>query len=296
MGKCITPFYKKETPTVPLPCGKCPPCCKRRASGWSFRLVKEGENFSLSYFVTLTYDTTHVPITPKGFMTLSRKPEHTENCRRKKNKKGICCNPSDDLQLFIKKVRKNSYVKIKNRKVYADIKYYACGEYGGLRSRPHYHVILFGADQATITRAWDKGQVYFGDVREASIGYTLKYISKERTVPIHANDDRRKEFSYMSKGIGKSYINARSIAWHIADLDKRMYLPLKDGKKAPMPRYYKQKVYNSEQAGWLKGVMEKLGKSQEEKILAKYSHQYIAESHIQSFKKMYKQAKDGTKL
>ena len=63
-----------------------------------------------------------------------------------------------------------------------------------------------------------------------------------------------------------------------------------------MPRYYKERIYNSEQAGWLKGVMEKIGNKQEEKIRAKYSHLYIAESHMQSFKQMHKKAKDGTTL
>ena len=63
-----------------------------------------------------------------------------------------------------------------------------------------------------------------------------------------------------------------------------------------MPRYYKEKIYNSEQAGWLKGVMEKVGKAAEEKLLTKMSHRDIAFSHIQSFKKMYKNANEGTKI
>lgn len=33
-------------------------------------------------------------------------------------------------------------------------------------------------------------------------------------------------------------------AWHHADELNRMYLNLKDGKKAAMPRYYKEKIYD----------------------------------------------------
>lgn len=184
MGKCITPFYKKDNPGIPLPCGKCPECCKRRASGWSFRLEKEGENFPLSYFVTLTYDTSHVPITEKGFMSLNKR----------------------DVQLFIKRLRK---------KHNGPLKYYCAGEYGTKYGRPHYHLITFNAQQSHIVEAWTDqqgkaiGSVYFGTVEAASIGYTLKYISKERIIPIHANDDRLPEFSLMSKGLGANYINPK---------------------------------------------------------------------------------------
>ena len=46
---------------------------KRRTSGWSFRLVKEGERSNSALFVTLTYDTAFVPITKNGYMTLDKK-------------------------------------------------------------------------------------------------------------------------------------------------------------------------------------------------------------------------------
>lgn len=176
--RCITPFYRKEDPLVPLPCGKCPPCVKRRVSGWSFRLMKEGEVSSLSLFVTLTYDTNYVPITEKGFMTLDK----------------------TDIQKFLKRLRKKAN---QNER----IKYYCAGEYGTDRHRPHYHLILFNAKHQDIIDAWVHpetkkaiGTIYFGNVQEASIGYTLKYISKPRIIPIHRNDDRQPEFALMSKG------------------------------------------------------------------------------------------------
>lgn len=34
------------------------------------------------------------------------------------------------------------------------------------------------------------------------------------------------------------------IHWHMADYKNRMYVVLKDGKKAAMPRYYKEKIYD----------------------------------------------------
>ena len=70
---CLTPIsLKQERKNVsfPVPCGKCPDCVKKRTSQWSFRLRKQAEVSTSAYFITLTYDTEHVPITPNGFMTL----------------------------------------------------------------------------------------------------------------------------------------------------------------------------------------------------------------------------------
>lgn len=184
MAQCITPFYKKEAPLLPLPCGKCPTCVARRVSGWSYRLVKEGELHSLSYFVTLTYSTSHVPITAKGYMSLRKR----------------------DIQLFLKRLRKIKY----NAGDKSPTKYYCAGEYGTHGARPHYHIILFGCQQQDIITAWTDpetktpiGEIHFGKVEAASIGYSLKYISKATRVPEHKNDDRQPESSLMSKNLGQ---------------------------------------------------------------------------------------------
>ena len=55
-----------------LPCGRCYPCTMRRVSGWSFRLVQEDKRAYSSSFLTLTYNTKHVPLSKKGFMTLRK--------------------------------------------------------------------------------------------------------------------------------------------------------------------------------------------------------------------------------
>jgi hypothetical protein len=217
---------KITTEWMGLPCGKCPSCLKRRTSGWSFRLVKEGERSQTALFVTLTYNTEHVPLTENGFMSLDKK----------------------HIQDFMKRLRKNSEHKLK---------YYCVGEYGGVRNRPHYHLILFNADPEKVERAWSHyqaglgyvriGSIYIGQVTEASIGYCLKYMQKIRKVGKHNRDDRVKEFSLMSKGLGANYLTQNMDMWHKNDLVNRMYVPLIGGKKIAMPRYYKDKLYNDTQ-------------------------------------------------
>jgi len=212
MGKCITPFTKDG---YHLPCGKCLECKATRISGWSFRLIKQSEISTSAIFLTLTYNTDHVPITDKHLMTLDK----------------------TDLQKFFKRLRK---LHPKN----TQLKYYACGEYGGHTRRPHYHIILFNADQNLLEKAWKLGTYFIGDVQGASIAYTLKYIDKPTHIPQWKGDDRQKEFSLMSKKMGLNYISKNTIKWHKKDLLNRMYIPLKDGQKIIMPKYFKEKIYN----------------------------------------------------
>jgi hypothetical protein len=276
-SRCITPFYKKEQikgEHIPFPCGKCPPCKKRRTSGWSFRLVKEGERSNSALFVTLTYDTQYVPITPNGYMTLEL----------------------TDLQKFFKRLR-----KLTNEK----LKYYAVGEYGSTKKRPHYHIILFNANPEHIKRAWALnnntiGSYHIGNVSDASIGYTLKYMSKLSKIPMHSNDDRKKEFSVMSKGLGSNYITNAMIQWHKNLLEQRMYVPIKDGKKIAMPRYYKDKIYNEQEKDKINQYMVKITQEIDNKISQEFSsfteqEKVISERHIFAFKKMHKIAETERK-
>lgn len=176
--------------------------------------MQEQKQSVTAHFITLTYDTKHVPITRNGFMELKKK----------------------DLQLFFKRLRKAQGPALQ-------IKYYAAGEYGTKTKRPHYHIIMFNANIALISPAWNLGEVHYGEVTGASVGYTLKYMSKPSCIPMHRNDDRLKEFSLMSKQLGANYLTPQMITWHTNDLVNRTYCNLTDGKKITMPRYYKNKIY-----------------------------------------------------
>jgi hypothetical protein len=210
MAQCIAPF-KRKTGEV-FPCGKCYDCKARKVNGWAFRLQKEAEISNSAFFLTLTYNQETVPISPNGLPTLFKR----------------------DVQLFMKRLRKANTNKLK---------YYLCGEYGGKTQRPHYHILIFNVDIETVREAWGNGFVHVGKLSEASTVYTLKYTSKEETIPMWDWDDRQKEFPLMSKGLGKNYLTKAVRKWHKADLINRVYCPLKDNLKVAMPRYYRDKIY-----------------------------------------------------
>lgn len=269
--QCMTPFNKfdKQTGTTkPCPCGKCPACIARRASGWSFRLLQEEKRSDTAYFITLTYDTKYVPITEKGFMGL---------CKR-------------DIQLFFKKLRKAHFQTYGYN---IPIKYFAVGEYGGRTMRPHYHVLLFNAKLTVMLnqvdlkslvyfkfdgkvpvqcKQWDNGHITVGLVTGASVGYSLKYMCKPGKIPLHKNDDRQKEFALMSKGLGAQYLTKAMKAWHNADIEKRLYCVLEDGKKISMPRYYRERVYEKNQLKYaVEQLRLKLEKENDKMMLSKPS-------------------------
>ena len=276
-----------ETGYMPFPCGKCPACVRRRVSGWAFRLNKQSEQSNSAHFVTLTYNDEHIKKTKNGFETLVKK----------------------DVQDFFKRLRKLTKQKIS---------YYAVGEYGDTGERPHYHIILFNANPKIVENAWklndtSLGNVHFGDVGDASVGYTLKYISKDKKIPQFNGDDRQKEFALMSKGLGAGYLTENMVKWHTkGNIENKVYLPLKDGKKAAMPRYYKDKIYDqnfyidengnkvrSKAQRFRIGVfMRAESQKQVDELQDKYGDLYYykqAEETANDFRRMAKKAKERQK-
>lgn len=226
---CHSPIYVKTNQfrqDVPVPCGKCPPCLKRRVDSWVFRLLQEDKVSTSSHFVTLTYDTRSVPISKNGFMTLDKKA----------------------FPAFMKRLRKNTGIK--------GIRYYACGEYGTKNDRPHYHAIIFNVPTVSaFADAWSYldcgervafGQLDVGQVSGDSIGYVCKYMDKRKQIPKHARDDRQPEFSLMSKGLGANYLTDQARRYHKSHLDQ-LYLTKPGGFRIAMPKYYRDKIFSDDE-------------------------------------------------
>lgn len=247
--------------TIAVPCGRCPACYARRVSAWSFRLMQEEKICESSYFITLTYDTKFLCFSKTGTASL---------CKR-------------DVQLFFKRLRKDS------RSIGKKIRYFAVGEYGERSGRPHYHIIIFNADVAAIQGAWDRGGVYYGTVTGASVGYTLKYMSKKGKHPYGT----QKPFALMSKGLGVSYITPAMVKWH--NSGRRMYCVLPGNKKVSMPRYYKEKVFSPEMRKAV-GVLTRQDMLDEASRKPVINSDDLAKSHIAAFARMELRQTQNQKL
>lgn len=164
------------------------------------------------------------------------------------------------LQLFFKRLRKRV----------PRIRYFACGEYGGQKLRPHYHAIIFGYDfpdkipwrktpagyvtyrSDLLDSCWQLGHAEIGNVTVESAGYVARYVTKKLSGDAAVAYDRmhpltgevwrvREEFALQSSkpGIGRLWYEKYS-----GDAFPDDFVVI-NGQKRSVPRYYK-KLYAAE--------------------------------------------------
>lgn len=144
-----------------LPCGRCIGCRIERARVWAVRCMHEAHMHDYSSFVTLTYDDDKLPY--RGSLDYK------------------------DLRLFFKRLRR----------LMGPFRYFACGEYGELLGRPHYHACLFGVyfgdrelftesgsgsriyTSRLLSKLWPNGYASVGDVTFSSARYVAGYVTKK---------------------------------------------------------------------------------------------------------------------
>lgn len=222
---CANPIFVKKTGIL-VPCGKCLKCRSKYRLQWQLRLQHELSSYNgIAIFLTLTYDEEHLS---------------NDNSLNKR-----------DVQLFIKRLRK-FYSDIK-------IKYFAVGEYGTKKFRPHYHLIIYGIKapehkknstlnwkygQFLSEKIWKKGYCFVGYVDAKCINYVSKYVMKD-FVKSYSKEDLLEAgllppFSLKSSGLGLQYL-----------LDHLEYIKgqLSAGRTIKIyksrigyPRYYRKKL------------------------------------------------------
>jgi len=217
---------------VILPCGKCAACINRKIQEWTFRLDNERINSKVTYFVTLTYNNYHVPINRYGKMEL--KKEHVQQFLKK-----LRYDKDNDPEYGI---FEDHYFKCNLR--YENIRYYAVGEYGTERKRPHYHLVMYNCSKKAIIDNWEYGEVDIQIPRSSqAIGYVIKYLHK-RIYNITPKNVKP-EFSLMSKGIGLGYVEKMK-QWHKKNLDI-LYTSNERATKIPMSRFYREKLFTEKE-------------------------------------------------
>lgn len=215
-----------------LPCGRCIGCKTARSQEWATRCVHELREHHNAIFATLTYDDAHLPA--DGSLV----PEH--------------------LTLFLKRLRKtvadsaDTWISGNGPEYFyaKRLRYLACGEYGELRGRPHYHAILFGitcndANRATnilfnspeLEWLWGHGTVNYGEVTRASAAYVAGYSVKSLGRPNCDSDGVVvvPPFLRVSQGLGKRYVDKYAT-------DFRNGCVVVDGTPQRLPRYYKKRL------------------------------------------------------
>lgn len=207
-----------------VPCGRCAACKVAHSREWSVRLLHELDEYGgRGLFVTLTYATDKLP------ENKSISKEELQNFFKR-------------LRMIIYREKGFQYVifepgKKPQKKMWTKpIKYFACGEYGEKRDRPHYHAIILNADFGDvdkIKKAWKLGLVHAGTVTSASCKYVGNYIQKKESMK-YLTEGREPPFQLQSMGIGKQYALRNAEQIHSQLNITQMGTPV------GIPRYYKK--------------------------------------------------------
>lgn len=212
-------------------CGQCLACRINRRRVWTARLILESLCHDKASFVTLTYEDDALPYCYPDYLP--------SLCKR-------------DLQLFLKRLR----FRFRDRL----IRFYACGEYGSKKHRPHYHLVLFGispleldptylqyngsSPRSLLLTLWGYGRVHVGDVTRTSIQYVAGYVTKKF---VKKGDSLQREFSLMSLRPGIAYpaLDKISDIVKLYNLEDSFHTFRFDGKKWPFGRYLTHKLQDS---------------------------------------------------
>ncbi|UPW41019.1 replication initiator protein [Sigmofec virus UA08Rod_5746] len=242
--KCLVP---KNVPTyvdVNIPCGKCIGCHADRARNYATRAIHEYsyDRDQPSCFVTLTFNED---------MLHKRDVSYYKSVSRA------------ELSGFIKRLRERVYDKYK-----VTFRVFGSGEYGALKSRPHYHLLIYGFDfpdkyawsyrthsssrdpivyyrSEFLEKLWSPpnsdlsyGFSTIGQVTPSSCQYVSGYMA-----------DKLDEFSdkdYKQLGIDKPFLYTPSrpglghnyFLKYYEEIFNNGYCSLHNSIKAPIPAYY----------------------------------------------------------
>lgn len=174
-----------------IPCGKCLGCLNDYSATWTTRAMLEASLYKYNYFITLTYDDEHLPtkaiINPLTGETRS-----------------VACLVKEDFSAFFKRLRTSQ-----SDRGYPSPRFLACGEYGDMYKRCHFHFLGFNlyiddlqlfywkgqngfhfdyqvGDEAyylsdRLSRLWGKGFILVTELTQYNCSYVASYVNKQRS-------------------------------------------------------------------------------------------------------------------
>lgn len=246
-----------------VPCGECNGCRIKRANEWKNRIMHEARYFQRKSFITLTYDAEHLP--PNRTLVVKHFQDFMKRLRMKlyrgvPNERGLELRAMDSNAIG-PRLENGSFRSDPTGIEYIQgIKYFACGEYGEAKGRPHYHAVLLGWDwpdkhsipnnpwaqdalygSPLLAELWGQGNVTIGDVTPKSAAYVAAYTMKK--VYKHADAEykdtgRIPPFNLMSKGIGARFFEDFRTDIYPAD----QIVSEHDSSTQQVPRYYDKQL------------------------------------------------------
>ncbi|AXH73067.1 MAG: replication initiator protein [Microviridae sp.] len=236
----IKTFEDTRITNVPIPCGKCMECRKKLKRNWQIRLFEElKHNETKAVFVTFTFNT-------KELSKL-----HAEVKEDYPKLQGY------DIDNKIAKIAVRRYLERWRKSTKKSVRHWFVTELGhGEWEHLHLHGIIWTEKSENfIQDRWQYGNIWTsltgktktgenGYVNEQTINYIVKYVSK-----IDKSHPNYKQLTLCSPGIGKAYIettHAKQKHKYKEENTDLMYRK-PNGRKSPIPTYYKRKLFDDDQ-------------------------------------------------
>lgn len=220
-GGNIPAVLDKRTLYVPIACGKCMECMKRKSNDWRVRLNEEMRFDNQCEFVTLTVNNDY-------YKELNKLIDDSI--------KGY---ERDNAIIKIATRRFLERWRFKNKK---SVKHWLVSELGGNGTENiHLHGFIWSKNKEEIEKTWSYGYVFCGDwVNEQTINYCIKYVMK--------TDQKHKTYKPIiltSKGIGSNYTKRLDSSRNkYKKNETKEYYTTRSGTKLSLPIYYRNKIYN----------------------------------------------------
>jgi len=228
-GGVIPAISDTRVATVPIGCGRCIECMKKKANEWKVRLLEDIRHNKNGKFITLTFSN-------ESIRKLVKKIQGAEGYTMDNAIATLA------VKLFRERWRKH-YGK--------SIRHWLVTELGHNGTENiHLHGIIWTDESYdTIKKHWQYGHIYPTKdsqktwVNDMTVNYIVKYVSK-----IDRNHKNYKPITLTSPGIGKEYIvsyNSRTNIFN-EELTNDTYRT-KTGAKIALPIYYRNKLYSEEE-------------------------------------------------
>lgn len=206
---------------VPVSCGTCFECRRKKASEWRVRLAEEIKEYPKCYFITLTFSNESIENIKQE---LEQKEEPTEN--------------NDIATYAIRHFLENVRAAVGK-----SVRHWLITELSD-EGRIHLHGIWWGKEE--LLKYWKYGFYHVGEyVNEKTINYIIKYVTK-----INFFDKTFRGKILASSGIGKCFFKHErryECNFYRTDKETNQNYRLPNGRKIRLPQYYRQVLYTEEE-------------------------------------------------
>lgn len=226
-GGIIPAVTDERTLYVPIGCGKCMECMKKKSREWQVRLQEEIRTDKTGKFITLTFN-------EKSLQELEKEIQKDNKINDKIEENIIA---TIAVRRFLERWRKEFKKSVKHWLITE------LGHQG--TERIHLHGLLFtNESNEKIEEKWKYGYIFVGDyVNNKTINYIIKYVTK-----VDKDHKGYTPIILTSSGMGKNYLKRDDAKNNKFKNENTLeYYKTIQGFKQNLPIYYRNKLYTDEE-------------------------------------------------